>query len=40
MIDMIINMNGAKAPEPPSPVLQEKPVTPETLPTVIGPDEG
>ena len=40
MIDMIINMNGAKAPETPSPVLQEKTVTPETLPTVIGPDEG
>ena len=37
---MIINMNGAKAPETPSPVLQEKTVTPETLPTVIGPDEG
>ena len=33
-------MNGAKAPETPSPVLQEKTVTPETLPTVIGPDEG
>ena len=40
MITMIINMNGAKAPETPSPVLQEKTVTPETLPTVIGPDEG
>lgn len=40
MIDMIINMNGAKAPETPSSVLQEKTVTPETLPTVIGPDEG
>ena len=37
---MIINMNGAKAPETPSPVLQEKTVTPETLPTVIGTDEG
>ena len=37
---MIINMNGAKAPETPSSVLQEKTVTPETLPTVIGPDEG
>ena len=37
---MIINMNGAKAPETPSPVLQEKTVTPETLPTVIGADEG
>ena len=37
---MIINMNGAKAPETPSPVLQEKTVTPETLPTVIGPDAG
>lgn len=37
---MIINMNGAKAPETSSPVLQEKTVTPETLPTVIGPDEG
>ena len=37
---MIINMNGAKAPETPSPVYQEKTVTPETLPTVIGPDEG
>lgn len=33
-------MNGAKAPETPSPVLQEKTVTPETLPTVIGADEG
>ena len=33
-------MNGAKAPETPSSVLQEKTVTPETLPTVIGPDEG
>lgn len=31
-------MNGAKAPETPSSVLQEKTVTPETLPTVIGPD--
>ena len=40
MITMIINMNGAKAPETPSPVLQEKTVTPETLPTVIGADEG
>lgn len=37
---MIINMNGAKAPETPSSVLQEKTVTPETLPTVIGPDAG
>lgn len=37
---MIINMNGAKAPETPSSVLQEKTVTPETLPTVIGADEG
>lgn len=37
---MIINMNGAKAPETPSPTLQEKTVTPETLPTVIGTDEG
>ena len=37
---MIINMNGAKAPETPSPVLQEKTVTPATLPTVIGADEG
>lgn len=37
---MIINMNGAKAPETPSPTLQEKTVTPETLPTVIGADEG
>lgn len=37
---MIINMNGAKAPETPSPVMQEKTVTPETLPTVIGPDAG
>ena len=37
---MIINMNGAKAPETPSPVLQEKTVTPETLPVVIGADEG
>ena len=37
---MIINMNGAKAPETPSPVLQEKTVTPQTLPTVIGADEG
>ena len=37
---MIINMNGAKAPETPSPVLQEKTITPETLPTVIGADEG
>ena len=37
---MIINMNGAKAPETPSSVLQEKTVTPETLPVVIGPDEG
>lgn len=37
---MIINMNGAKAPETPSPVLQEKTVTPETLPTVIGADAG
>lgn len=37
---MIINMNGAKAPETPSPVMQEKTVTPETLPVVIGPDEG
>ena len=37
---MIINMNGAKAPETPSPALQEKTVTPETLPTVIGADEG
>lgn len=37
---MIINMNGAKAPETPSPVMQEKTVTPETLPTVIGADEG
>lgn len=37
---MIINMNGAKAPETPSSVMQEKTVTPETLPTVIGPDEG
>ena len=37
---MIINMNGAKAPETPSPILQEKTVTPETLPTVIGPDAG
>lgn len=37
---MIINMNGAKAPETPSSVLQEKTVTPETLPTVIGPDDG
>ena len=36
---MIINMNGAKAPETPSSVLQEKTVTPETLPTVIGPDD-
>ena len=36
---MIINMNGAKAPEP-SPELQEKTVTPETLPVVIGTDEG
>ena len=33
-------MNGAKAPETPSPVLQEKTVTPETLPTVIGADQG
>lgn len=33
-------MNGAKAPETPSPTLQEKTVTPETLPTVIGADEG
>lgn len=33
-------MNGAKAPETPSPVLQEKTVTPETLPIVIGADEG
>ena len=33
-------MNGAKAPETPSSVLQEKTVTPETLPTVIGADEG
>ena len=33
-------MNGAKAPETPSPILQEKTVTPETLPTVIGADEG
>lgn len=33
-------MNGAKAPETPSPVLQEKTVTPETLPTVVGADEG
>ena len=33
-------MNGAKAPETPSSVLQEKTVTPETLPTVIGPDAG
>ena len=33
-------MNGAKAPETPSPVYQEKTVTPETLPTVIGADEG
>ena len=33
-------MNGAKAPETPSPVLQEKTVTPQTLPTVIGADEG
>ena len=33
-------MNGAKAPETPSPVLQEKTVTPATLPTVIGADEG
>ena len=33
-------MNGAKAPETPSSVLQEKTVTPETLPTVVGPDEG
>ena len=32
-------MNGAKAPEP-SPELQEKTVTPETLPVVIGTDEG
>lgn len=37
---MIINMNGAKAPETPSSVLQEKTVTPETLPTVIGADAG
>lgn len=37
---MIINMNGAKAPETPSPVLQEKTITPETLPTVVGADEG
>ncbi len=37
---MIINMNGAKAPETPSSVLQEKTVTPETLPVVIGPDAG
>lgn len=37
---MIINMNGAKAPETSSPVLQEKTVTPETLPTVVGADEG
>lgn len=37
---MIINMNGAKAPQTPSPVLQEKTVTPQTLPTVIGADEG
>ena len=37
---MIINMNGAKAPETPSPVLQEKTVTPQTLPVVIGADEG
>lgn len=37
---MIINMNGAKAPETPSPILQEKTVTPETLPVVIGADEG
>ncbi len=37
---MIINMNGAKAPETPSPVMQEKTVTPETLPVVIGADEG
>lgn len=37
---MIINMNGAKAPETPSSVLQEKTVTPETLPVVIGADEG
>lgn len=33
-------MNGAKAPETPSPILQEKTVTPETLPVVIGADEG
>lgn len=33
-------MNGAKAPETPSPVLQEKTVTPQTLPVVIGADEG
>ena len=33
-------MNGAKAPETSSPTLQEKTVTPETLPTVIGADEG
>lgn len=33
-------MNGAKAPQTPSSVLQEKTVTPETLPTVIGADEG
>ena len=37
---MIINMNGAKAPETPSPVYQEKTVTPETLPVVIGADQG
>ena len=33
-------MNGAKAPETSSPVLQEKTITPETLPTVVGADEG
>ena len=37
---MIINMNGAKAPQTPSPVLQEKTITPETLPTVVGADDG
>lgn len=33
-------MNGAKAPEPPSPVYQEKTVTPETLPVTVSADEG